>query len=146
MTSSFNSIAVGDELVPLVFGPISRHTLALYCGGSGDHNPIHVDLDFARLAGHDDVFAHGMLSMAVLARLITAWVPQQNIRDYSVRFTSITPVNATVTCLGKIADLFEVDGVPHARLDVMTRIDDGSVTLAGSTTVVVPSDLSNWRI
>lgn len=41
----FADVKVGDELKPLVLPPISRHQLALYCGGSGDHNPIHVDLD-----------------------------------------------------------------------------------------------------
>ena len=28
--------------------PISRFTLALFCGASGDHNPLHMDTDFAR--------------------------------------------------------------------------------------------------
>jgi acyl dehydratase len=56
--------------------PVSRLGLALYCGASGDHNPIHVDIDFAKAAGMPDVFAHGMLSMAWLGRLLTNWVPQ----------------------------------------------------------------------
>ena len=43
--------AVGDRVVHKTFPPITRHTLALYCGASGDHNPIRVDLDFARAAG-----------------------------------------------------------------------------------------------
>ena len=67
----FSQLNVGDQLPPLEFGAISRHILALYCGGSGDHNPIHVDIDFAKAAGYDDVFAHGMLSMAILGRLLT---------------------------------------------------------------------------
>ena len=41
----------GDELPEENFGPITRSTLALLAGGSGDHNPIHIDLDFARSAG-----------------------------------------------------------------------------------------------
>ena len=48
------------------------HELALFAGASGDHNPIHIDIDFARKAGMPDVFAHGMLSMAWLGRLLTA--------------------------------------------------------------------------
>ena len=36
--------AVGDRIVDKTFPPITRHTLALYCGASGDHNPIHVDI------------------------------------------------------------------------------------------------------
>jgi acyl dehydratase len=72
----FADILVGAELPPLTLPPLTRHTLALYCGASGDHNPIHVDIDFAKAAGLPDVFAHGMLSMAWLGRLLTNWVPQ----------------------------------------------------------------------
>jgi acyl dehydratase len=39
------------ELPPLHAAAADRTTLALYCGASGDHNPIHVDIDFARSAG-----------------------------------------------------------------------------------------------
>ncbi len=51
MSLQAKDIAVGDRVVNKTFPPISRHTLALYCGASGDHNPIHVDLDFAKKAG-----------------------------------------------------------------------------------------------
>ena len=87
-----NDLAIGSALPPFVAPPLTRLTLALYAGASGDHNPIHVDLDFARRAGMPDVFAHGMLSMAYLGRLLTNWVPQQAIREFSVRFAAITQV------------------------------------------------------
>ena len=106
----YENLNVGDELPEHVCGPITRHTLALYCGGSGDHNPIHVDTDFAKKAGMRDVFAHGMLSMAYLGQLLTNWVDQSQLREYGVRFTSITPVNATVTCKGKVVEKLEIDG------------------------------------
>ena len=73
---TFESLKVGDEIPALKIPPVSRHTLALYCGASGDHNPIHVDLDYAKSAGLDDVIAHGMLSAGYLARMLTDWVPQ----------------------------------------------------------------------
>ena len=65
-----SNIRVGDQLPALQLGPVDRTTLALFGGASGDHNPIHIDLDFARKAGMKDVFAHGMLSMAFLGRLM----------------------------------------------------------------------------
>jgi hypothetical protein len=43
---TFESLKVGDEIPALKIPPVSRHTLALYCGASGDHNPIHVDQDY----------------------------------------------------------------------------------------------------
>ncbi len=39
----FNDVKVGDQLPPLALPAINRTTLALYCGASGDHNPIHID-------------------------------------------------------------------------------------------------------
>ncbi len=37
-------ISIGMSLPMWVLPPISRQTLAVYCGASGDHNPIHVDI------------------------------------------------------------------------------------------------------
>ena len=86
----FAEVKVGDPIKPIVLPPITRHQLALYCGGSGDHNPIHVDLDFAKKFGFKDVFAHGMLSMGFLGRLVTSYAPRDRIRRLGTRFTSIT--------------------------------------------------------
>jgi acyl dehydratase len=83
---SLENIRVGDLLPPLTLAPINRTTLALFAGASGDHNAIHIDTDYARKAGMADVFAHGMLSMAYLGRLLTQWVDQHQLREFGVRF------------------------------------------------------------
>ena len=33
---SFDSLKVGEEIPALITPPVTRHTLALYCGASGD--------------------------------------------------------------------------------------------------------------
>lgn len=43
-------VRVGDGLPALTTEPLSRTTPALYGGASGDHNPVHADIDFARRA------------------------------------------------------------------------------------------------
>jgi acyl dehydratase len=128
-------IAVGTELPPLELPPISRATLALFAGASGDHNPIHIDLDHARSAGFDDVFAHGMLSMAYLGRLLTGWMPQSALRSFAVRFVAITPVHGRPTCTGRVTEIEEVDGERRAHLDLAVTLADGTVTLRGSAVV-----------
>ena len=40
--------------------------IAAYAEASGDHNPIHLDADFARSVGLPGVIAHGMLQMGIL--------------------------------------------------------------------------------
>ncbi len=93
---AFDAIEVGDTLPPLALPPVTRTTLALFAGASGDHNPIHIDIDFARAAGMSDVFAHGMLSMAWLGRMVTNWAPQRDLREFSVRFSAMTHVGERI--------------------------------------------------
>ena len=135
MTVTPQTATVGDVLPVITFGPISRTTLALYAGVSGDHNPIHIDLDFAKQAGLSDVFAHGMLSMAQLGRVATDWAGLDRLRGLSGRFTAITPVGATVTCQGRIAERFEQDGTPILRVAITATIDDGTQTLRGEALI-----------
>jgi acyl dehydratase len=132
-TSTPPTIAAGQVLPALRLPPITRTTLALFAGGSGDHNPIHIDLDVARSAGLDDVFAHGMLSMAYLGQLLTGWVPQERLRSFHVRFAAITPVHARPTCTGRVVSV--ADGV--ARLELAVTLADGTVTLTGDATVAL---------
>jgi len=129
---SYDGVQVGDALPELDAGTVDRLTLALYCGASGDHNPIHVDIDFARQAGLDDVFAHGMLSMAWLARVVTGWVPQRAIRNLSTRFVAITHVGDRITCSGTVAEKLPQRQV---RLALAARDQSGIVKLAGEAIV-----------
>ena len=134
---SYDALQVGDRIPALELPPISRLTLALYCGASGDHNPIHVDSDFAKSAGMPDVFAHGMLSMAWLGRALTNWVPQTAVRDYSVRFAAITQVHEKITCTGEVVEKFEQDGERRVRLVLSTTNAEGQIKLAGDAVVAL---------
>jgi acyl dehydratase len=135
--TTLTELREGDELPPLRVPRISRTTLALYAGASGDHNPVHIDLDAARKAGLDDVFAQGMLSMAYLGRLLTGWVPQDRIRSYSVRFTAITPLHAEPVCTGRVTAIEDDDGERRARLDLQVALGDGTVTLSGQALIAL---------
>lgn len=134
------AVEPGLELPPLELPPVSRTTLALFAGASGDHNPIHIDLDHARSAGLDDVFAHGMLSMAYLGRLVTQWFPLSELRSLRTRFTAITPVNARPVCTGVVRDISEDHGERTASLDLAVTLSDGTVTLRGTATVSLGGD------
>lgn len=131
----YADIALGDTLPPLTAKPISRTTLALFAGASGDHNPIHIDMDFAKKAGMPDVFAHGMLGMAYLGRLLTGWVPQTAIREFSTRFVSITQIHAVITCTGTVVE--KLDG-NLVRLEIQAADQNGDVKLTGGAIIALP--------
>ena len=138
MTLAFDAVEVGDTLPPLVLSPLTRTTLALYAGASGDHNPIHIDIDFARAAGMPDVIAHGMLSMAWLGRMLTGWTAQRNVREFTVRFSALTQVGERITCGGRVTEILERDGERLARVEVKTANDAGEVKLAGEALIALP--------
>ena len=132
----FDSFNVGDEIPALTTPSVSRHTLALYCGASGDHNPIHVDLDFAKSSGLDDVIAHGMLSAGYLAQMLTNWIPQSALRSFNNRFTAMTQIGDTVTCSGKIVEKFEKDGENFVRLKLYTNTPQAQTIVAEAVVVL----------
>jgi acyl dehydratase len=138
MTLTRDSLQVGDALPPIALPPLTRATLALYAGASGDHNPIHIDIDFARAAGMPDVFAHGMLSMAWLGRLLTNWAPQEALREFNVRFSAMTQVGERIVCTGRVVEMLERDGERLVRVAVSTANEAGEVKVAGDALLALP--------
>jgi len=135
--TALSEATVGTELPGLAIPRISRTTLALFAGASGDTNPIHLDHEIARGAGMDDVFAQGMLGMAYLARLLTDLAPQDRIRSYGVRFAAITPVHAEPTCKATVTAIDEVAGERRATLALEVTLADGTTTLTGDAVVAL---------
>ena len=133
----YDEVQVDDELPALMLPPVDRTTLALFGGASGDHNPIHIDLDFARKAGFPDVFAQGMLGMAWLGRLLTRWVPQSRLRNFSVRFAGITHLRNTITCTGRITEKLEHGGERCARIELQAANQYGQVKTVGEALVAL---------
>jgi acyl dehydratase len=109
---AFDAVAVGDTLAPHNF-PLTRLDLVRYAGASGDFNVIHWNQRIATSVGLPDVIAHGMLTMATAARLVTDWAGDPGaVVQYGVRFTK--PVVVPDDDRG--AEL-EVSGVVSAKDD-----------------------------
>jgi acyl dehydratase len=134
----FDAIQVGDRLPTLTLPPVTRTTLALFGGASGDHNPIHLDLDVARRAGMPDVFAQGMLGMAWLGRLLTGWVPQARLRRFDVRFLGITQLGHVISCSGEVLKTQLVDGERQVVIALRTVNQYGETRIAGEAVVALP--------
>ena len=137
MTIQYDTIQVGDTLPPLELPSVDRKMLALFAGASGDHNAVHIDLDYARRAGMPDVFAHGMLSMAWLGRLLTQWVDQRQLRQFGVRFVGITHLGHRIVCTGRVVEKFEAEGEQRLRLEIQTANQYGEPRVVGDAVVAL---------
>ncbi|MEC7849330.1 MAG: MaoC/PaaZ C-terminal domain-containing protein [Candidatus Neomarinimicrobiota bacterium] len=135
MNFNLDNASAGDKIPDLVIEPITRSTLALYAGASGDHNPMHIDLDFAKEAGMKDVFAHGMLIMAYLGRAVTNIVPQSNLKNFNVRFSSITNIGDILTCSGEVNKIDKNNSKKTIVLDLIVSDEFGDIKISGAATI-----------
>ena len=136
-TKSFQDISIGDDLPPLELPAVDRARLALFGGASGDHNPIHIDIDFARRAGMPDVFAQGMLGMAWVGRLLTRWAPQSRLRRFDVRFQGITHLGNVMRCEGTVVEKIEGEQENCVRIEVRSTNQYGQTKIAGDAIVAL---------
>jgi len=133
------AVNVGDELPPLVKGPIQQIQLTRYAGASGDFNPIHQDDEFAKAAGMGGVFAHGMLSMGFVAQALTDWAGAGRVRKIGVRFAALVRLKDIVTCRGRVVAKSSKDDQHLVDLDVWAENQRGERVVTGRATVVLPS-------
>ena len=136
-------IEVGTRLPSLTLPPINRTTLALFAAASGDHNPVHIDLDVARKSGMPDVFAHGMLSMAYIGRLLTLWLPQSQLRSFSARFVAITHLGNEVVCSGEVIAVEEIAGEQCARVKLIAANQFCLNKIVGEALVALPTGVKH---
>jgi acyl dehydratase len=134
----FEKVRIGDVLPALERPAIDRAMLALFAGASGDHNPIHIDTDFARRAGMVDVFAQGMLGMAWLGQLLTGWAPQQALRGLEVRFLSITHLGNAIRCTGRVVEKLEHESERCVRIELQSTNQFGQNKIVGEALVALP--------
>jgi acyl dehydratase len=138
MTSSIvESLEVGAMLPQLRFPPLSRTTLALYAGASGDHIQLHIDTDVARKAGMPDVFGHGMLAAAWLGRLLTNWVEQSRIRSVDFRFTGITHLQNEIVCTGHVTEKIELEGESCVKVEIQAANQYGEKKILGQAVIAL---------
>ncbi|MBW0105425.1 MaoC family dehydratase [Pseudonocardia sp. KRD291] len=136
--------AAGDEL-PALQVYVTRADLVRYAGASGDLNPIHWSDRVATGAGLPGVIAHGMLTMALAGRLLTAWTGDpSSVRSYGTRFTRPVVVpdddtGALVELSGTVSDVREDGGVRVATVDLAARFDGRTVLGRARAEVVLPS-------
>ncbi|MFC0526503.1 MaoC family dehydratase [Phytohabitans kaempferiae] len=72
---------------------VTRADLVRYAGASGDFNVIHWSDRIATKVGLPGVIAHGMFTMALAGRAVTAWAGAADaVVDFNVRFARPVPV------------------------------------------------------
>jgi acyl dehydratase len=111
--------------------PSTRENLAAYAEASGDSNPLHLDADFARQAGFDDLVVHGMLGMAHLGRLLTDHFAAERLRAFEVRFDGVILAGQRVTYRALLLET----SPRGARLALEAVLESGTRVISGTALI-----------
>lgn len=136
----YDEVDEGTEL-PELRTVLRRVDLIRYCGASGDFNPIHWNERVATSVGLPNVIAHGMLTMAAAARVVTDWVGDPGaVVEYAVRFSRPVVVpdgedGAELVITAKVARKLPDHRV---RVDVVARSGPDKVLSMARAVVALP--------
>ena len=141
MSTTVTSLTTGHDLPSLVKPAITREQLAAYAEASGDHNPIHLNDDFARLAGLDGVIAHGMLSMGFLGQFVSGWAGslegQAAVTRLKARFSAMVKPGDVLTCKGIIKKIEQDEGKTQITLDIWAENQRGERVTGGDAEISI---------
>lgn len=129
---SWSGLEVGDAGPPLDVPPLSREDFVRYAGASGDFSRIHFDEPYARAAGYDGVFAHGMLLAGFASHLVSGWLGLERVASFRTRFRSRAEPGTAVTVESSVTDKYKEGGSRYVEVSVDVVGEAGETLLAGS--------------
>ena len=127
---------VGEELEGFN-REVTQERVVAYANASGDHNPIHLDVEFAASTRFGQRIAHGMLSLAFVWEMMAANYPETWHRGGTVktRFTSPVVPGEDVAVGGSVKRLRTIGGEDFIECEVSVTRPNGEKALTGSATV-----------
>lgn len=140
MTSGLNSneLIAGMSL-PELKKLITQQQINLYAEFSGDFNPIHTDMEFARQSHLGGTVAHGMLILSYISELMTytfgkSWLTSGKL---SARFKAPARPGDILTVSGNITKVQKEDSIISVDCEVLCRNQRGEIVIISETKVSV---------
>ena len=124
---------MGYEIPETNIGPFNQNDLVKYAKASGDFNPIHLDKEFAKTMGLDNVIAHGMLIMAHLGKSLANSNSVSFLKHFSVQFCSITKLEEKLICKGEVSKIEKNNKKKIITLKLKVLNLSGEVKILGKT-------------
>jgi 3-hydroxybutyryl-CoA dehydratase len=119
--------------LPTITKAITQTKLHTYADAGGDHNPLHLDEEFAATTQFGGTIAHGLLVLAYVSEMLTAafgeaWLSSGKLK---VRFRAPARPGDTVTTFGSVVSA--ADG--RISCEVGCRNQAGEVLIDGTAEV-----------
>ncbi len=132
----FEDLSVGMK--ESVSREITEDLVCAFADVSGDHNPLHLDDDYAKKTRFGERIAHGMLSVSFISAVLGTQLPGEGAvyMSQSVRFVAPVKIDDTVDVEIFVTEIIEEKN--RVKLETKCCVGDTTV-LTGEAMLYVPS-------
>jgi len=107
---------------------------------TGDHNPVHLDEDYARDTRFGRRIAHGMLTVSLISSVIANKLPGAGTIYLGQTLQFVAPVYLDDTVTARVTVLKIREDKPIATLETVCVNQRGETLIKGEATVLIPKE------
>ncbi len=116
---------------------ITDDDIQKFADASGDHNPLHLDDEFASSTRFGRRIAHGMLSASLISAVIANQLPGQGSIYLGQTLKFVAPVFPGDTITAQVTVISIRDDKPVMKLETVCVNQHGEVVIKGEAAVLV---------
>ncbi len=118
---------------------VTEREVELFAAVSGDHNPVHLDPEYAATTQFGECIAHGMLTGAFVSAAIAMELPGPGTiyLGQNLQFRAPVLLGDTVTVFLEVIEKHETK--PWLKLSTMVKNQDGKEIARGEASVMAPA-------
>ena len=121
---------------------VTQEMINHYADAAEDHNPLHIDPEFAKTTRYGGTIAHGMLSVAFIQELMVRTFGKDWLESGNLEVSFMAPVRPgeTIVTEAKVMKAVPVEGAEpklQVRMQVLCLNAQNEKVIKGQTEVTV---------
>ena len=135
----FEDVELGDEIGPLEKIATDEEVLN-FCNMWGDREPSRfTDQALAEKSRLPGPIVPGIMSMALMANLLTDWAGPTGVKDLDLVFRQPVPHNKLLKIMATVTDTRQEDGENLVECDIMMTGAEGERYVGGTALLSLPN-------
>ena len=135
----FDDVEMGDEIGPLV-KVVSDEEVVNFCEQWGNPMPNRfTDPEIAEKSRLPGPILPGVMSMAIMAQLLTQWAGPAAVKDLDLVFRQPVPHNKPLSIAATVTDTRREDGENLVECDILMTGEQGERYVGGTALISLPS-------
>lgn len=110
---------------------VDMATIRAYADLTDDHNPIHIDREFAEKTEMKGVIAHGTMSLSLIWQALARTLGNDGIKGAKVNVRFVRPVREDDVVTGGGEEIMDTPG----KFDVWVKNQNGEFVIKGTAQV-----------